>query len=61
MEVEQWPADVIAGKDPQLEKAIEEACQMARGSEIRVEDLPDTVRPASESRPQPATDPSRNT
>ena len=25
-----------------------------------MEDLPDTVRPASESRPQPATDPSRN-
>ena len=23
MEVEQWPADVIAGKDPQLEKAIQ--------------------------------------
>ena len=22
-EIEQWPADVIAGKDPQLEKAIE--------------------------------------
>ena len=23
VEVEQWPVDVIAGKDPQLEKAIE--------------------------------------
>ena len=23
VEVEQWPAEVIAGKDPQLEKAIE--------------------------------------
>ena len=23
MEVEQWPADIIRGKDPQLEKAIE--------------------------------------
>ena len=23
IEVEQWPADVIAGRDPQLEKAIE--------------------------------------
>jgi tricorn protease len=23
VEVEQWPADVIAGRDPQLEKAIE--------------------------------------
>ena len=23
VEVEQWPADVIAGKDPQLEKAIQ--------------------------------------
>ena len=23
MEVEQWPAEVIAGKDPQLEKAIQ--------------------------------------
>jgi tricorn protease len=23
IEVEQWPADIIAGKDPQLEKAIE--------------------------------------
>src|SRR5579864_6385726 len=44
-----WPGSVR-----ELENAIEEACQMARGSEIRVEDLPDTVRPASESRPQPA-------
>ena len=25
IEVEQWPADVINGKDPQLEKAIEVA------------------------------------
>ncbi len=23
IEVEQWPADVIAGKDPQLDKAIQ--------------------------------------
>jgi tricorn protease len=23
VDVEQWPADVIAGRDPQLEKAIE--------------------------------------
>jgi tricorn protease len=23
VDVEQWPADIIAGKDPQLEKAIE--------------------------------------
>ena len=23
IEVEQWPADVVAGRDPQLEKAIE--------------------------------------
>ncbi|MCH7491954.1 MAG: hypothetical protein IID05_14820, partial [Gemmatimonadetes bacterium] len=23
IEVEQWPADVIAGRDPQLERAIE--------------------------------------
>jgi len=27
IEVEQWPADVIAGRDPQLEKAIEVALQ----------------------------------
>jgi tricorn protease len=27
IEVEQWPADVINGKDPQLEKAIEVALQ----------------------------------
>jgi tricorn protease len=27
IEVEQWPADVISGKDPQLEKAIEVALQ----------------------------------
>ena len=27
VEVEQWPADVIAGRDPQLEKAIEIALE----------------------------------
>ncbi len=28
VEVEQWPADVIAGRDPQLEKAIEVVLEM---------------------------------
>jgi tricorn protease len=27
IEVEKWPADVIEGRDPQLEKAIEVALQ----------------------------------
>ena len=27
VEVEQWPADVLAGRDPQLEKAIEVVLQ----------------------------------
>lgn len=32
VEVEQWPADVIAGKDPQLEKAIEIVLQKLKES-----------------------------
>jgi tricorn protease len=30
IEVEQWPADVIKGKDPQLEKAIEVALEQLK-------------------------------
>ena len=30
IEVEQWPADLIAGKDPQLEKAIEIVLQQLK-------------------------------
>ena len=32
IEVEQWPADVINGKDPQLEKAIQ-SCSQGTGKE----------------------------
>jgi tricorn protease len=28
--VEQWPAEVAAGRDPQLERAIQEVLQMLR-------------------------------
>ena len=40
-----WPGNVR-----ELENAIDEACQVASGSEIQMEDLPDTVRPAHVSR-----------
>ena len=30
IEVEQWPAEVIAGHDPQLERAIEEVMRALR-------------------------------
>lgn len=41
VEVEQWPADVIAGKDPQLEKAIQVALQ-----ELAKHPVEEPVRPA---------------
>ena len=31
LEVEQWPAEVIAGVDPQLEKAIEVVLEQLEG------------------------------
>jgi tricorn protease len=40
IEVEQWPADIINGKDPQLEKAIEVALQ-----ELKKNPQEDPVRP----------------
>jgi transcriptional regulator with PAS, ATPase and Fis domain len=40
-----WPGNVR-----ELENAIDEACQVASRSEIQMEDLPDTVRPAHVSR-----------
>ena len=30
IDVENWPKDVIAGKDPQLERAVEEALRMLK-------------------------------
>jgi tricorn protease len=30
IEVEQWPAEVAAGRDPQLERAIQEVLRMLR-------------------------------
>jgi DNA-binding NtrC family response regulator len=47
-----WPGNVR-----ELENAIDEACQVASGSEIRMEDLPDAVRPAHVSRSLRADDP----
>jgi DNA-binding NtrC family response regulator len=44
----------------ELENAIDEACQVASGSEIQMEDLPDTVRPAHVSRSFRAGDISRD-
>ncbi|MEM7349615.1 MAG: hypothetical protein AAF657_02340 [Acidobacteriota bacterium] len=40
IEVEQWPADVIAGRDPQLEKAIELALEA-----LEAAPPPEFVRP----------------
>ena len=40
IEVEQWPADVINGKDPQLEKAIEVALE-----KLKETPQPEPVRP----------------
>jgi two-component system response regulator HydG len=48
-----WPGNVR-----ELENAIEEACQVARGSEIQIQDLPYTVQPAAMSPSLPAGDPS---
>jgi two-component system response regulator HydG len=50
-----WPGNVR-----ELENAIDEACQVASGSEIQMEDLPDSVRPAHVSRTLRAGDPSHD-
>ena len=50
-----WPGNVR-----ELKNAIDEACQVATGSEIQIEDLPDTVRPAAASPSLPIADPSRD-
>jgi two-component system response regulator HydG len=50
-----WPGNVR-----ELENAIEEACQVARGSEIQIQDLPYAVQPASMSPSLPARDPSQD-
>jgi tricorn protease len=38
IEVENWPKDVIAGRDPQLERAVQEAMRLLK--ERPVERLP---------------------
>jgi tricorn protease len=40
VEVEQWPADVLAGRDPQLEKAIEIALKQLEASPIHAPKKP---------------------
>jgi tricorn protease len=35
IDVENWPKDVIAGKDPQLERAIEEAMKLLKASPVK--------------------------
>jgi tricorn protease len=32
IDVENWPKDVIAGKDPQLERAVEEALKLLKAN-----------------------------
>ena len=32
IDVENWPKDVIAGKDPQLERAVEEAMKLLKAN-----------------------------
>ncbi|GAC1452157.1 MAG: hypothetical protein NVSMB9_37150 [Isosphaeraceae bacterium] len=41
VEVEQWPADVAAGKDPQLDKAIEIALEQLKANPPRPLPRPD--------------------
>jgi tricorn protease len=48
VEVEMWPKDVIAGKDPQLEKAIELALEALKKNprpEIKRPDYPKRAKP----------------
>ena len=35
VDVENWPKDVIAGHDPQLEKAVEEAMKMLKAKPVQ--------------------------
>ncbi len=41
IEVEQWPADIIAGRDPQLEKAIEVALEALEANPPKVQQRPE--------------------
>ena len=38
IDVENWPKDVIAGKDPQLERAVEEAMRLLKAEAGRADD-----------------------
>ncbi len=54
IEVEQWPADVIAGRDPQLEKAIEVVLQeLEANPPVAPQRPPFPVRASESSRVQP--------
>ena len=52
IEVENWPKDVIAGRDPQLEKAVEEAMRLLKARPVnRMEKEP--ASPTWGTRPKP--------
>jgi tricorn protease len=51
IEVEMLPKDVIAGKDPQLEKAVEEALRLLKEQPVAL--MPEPAAPVRVLRPQP--------
>ncbi|MGQ0538966.1 MAG: S41 family peptidase [Gemmatimonadaceae bacterium] len=55
IDVENWPKDVIAGRDPQLERAVEEALKMLQANPVRL--MPEPPAPIRSRRPAAKTIP----
>ena len=55
IDVENWPKDVIAGRDPQLERAVQEALKMLQANPVRLK--PEPPPPIRSRRPVPKTIP----
>lgn len=52
IDVENWPKDVIAGKDPQLERAVQEALKMLQANPVRLKpEPPPPIRSRRPTRP----------
>ena len=55
IDVENWPKDVIAGKDPQLERAVQEALRLLQANPVKL--MPEPPPPIRSKRPAPRTIP----
>jgi tricorn protease len=55
IDVENWPKDVIAGRDPQLERAVQEALRLLRENPVKL--MPEPPAPIRSKRPSRPTIP----